>query len=173
MYYLIILEIHFFKRCFNAAMDAAFKIIQIYEANYPELLYRVFVINGMLQVLVRLRKLQKFTLQIDSFSAPKVFSLAFSMIKPLLQERTRNKIRIFSHESVTKIVSLFPSIHLTVHQSIVCFSPKQWKAAMLEAIDPEELPVCYGGNLKDPDGNPNCATLASYLSDSLYIVSFA
>ena len=95
------------------------------------------------------------------------------MIKPLLQERTRNKIRIFSHESVTKIVSLFPSIHLTVHQSIVCFSPKQWKAAMLEAIDPEELPVCYGGNLKDPDGNPNCATLASYLSDSLYIVSFA
>ena len=56
-------------------MDAAFKIIQIYEANYPELLYRVFVINGMLQVLVRLRKLQKFTLQIDSFQHQKCSAL--------------------------------------------------------------------------------------------------
>lgn len=57
------------------------------------------------------------------------------MIKPLLHERTRNKISIFSHDA------------------------KQWKAALLEAIDPEELPVCYGGTLTDPDGNTNCVTL--------------
>lgn len=27
-------------------MDAALQLIQLYEANYPELLRRVFVING-------------------------------------------------------------------------------------------------------------------------------
>lgn len=60
------------------------------------------------------------------------------MIKPFLHERTRNKISIFSHE------------------------PKQWKAAILSDVNPEELPVCYGGTLTDPDGNPNCITMASY-----------
>ncbi len=29
------------------AMDTAVKIIQVYEANYPELLYRVFIVNGI------------------------------------------------------------------------------------------------------------------------------
>ena len=29
-----------------SAMDSAIKIIQVYEANYPELLYRVFIVNG-------------------------------------------------------------------------------------------------------------------------------
>ncbi len=61
------------------------------------------------------------------------------MVKPFLQERTKNKISIFSHE------------------------PKQWKAAMLAEIDADELPVSYGGTLTDPDGNPNCITMASYL----------
>jgi hypothetical protein len=28
-------------------MDTAVKIIQVYEANYPELLYRVFIVNGI------------------------------------------------------------------------------------------------------------------------------
>ena len=27
-------------------MDAAIQLVQLYEANYPELLRRVFVING-------------------------------------------------------------------------------------------------------------------------------
>ena len=29
-----------------AAMESAIKLIQVYEANYPEYLHRVFVING-------------------------------------------------------------------------------------------------------------------------------
>lgn len=28
-------------------MDGAIQLVQAYEANYPELLHRVFVINGM------------------------------------------------------------------------------------------------------------------------------
>lgn len=31
---------------FRSAMDSAIRLIQIYEANYPEMLRRVFVING-------------------------------------------------------------------------------------------------------------------------------
>ncbi|XP_046460749.1 SEC14-like protein 2 [Daphnia pulex] len=58
------------------AMDSAVKIIQVYEANYPELLYRVFIVN-----------------------APKIFSILFNMIKPFLHERTRSKIQIFSHDA--------------------------------------------------------------------------
>lgn len=71
-------------------------------------------------------------------AAPKVFSLAFSMIKPFLHERTKKKIQIFGHD------------------------PKAWKAALLTTIDPEELPACYGGTMTDPDGNPNCITKASH-----------
>ena len=37
------------------------------------------------------------------------------------------------------------------------------KAAILECVDPDQLPVAYGGTLTDPDGNPNCITMASPL----------
>jgi hypothetical protein len=30
-------------------MESAIKLIQVYEANYPEYLHRVFVINGTIQ----------------------------------------------------------------------------------------------------------------------------
>ena len=70
------------------------------------------------------------------------------MIKPFLHERTRSKIQIFSHD------------------------PKQWKAAILAGVIPEECPVAYGGTLTDPDGNPNCITLASCISSfSLLLIS--
>jgi hypothetical protein len=69
-------------------------------------------------------------------SAPKIFSICFNIIKPFLHERTRSKIQIFSHD------------------------PKQWKAAILADTIPEELPASYGGTLTDPDGNPNCISMA-------------
>ena len=54
-----------------------------------------------------------------------------------MHEKTRNKVHIYSYDAA------------------------QWKAALLEDIDPKELPVCYGGTMTDPDGNPNCVTMAS------------
>lgn len=71
------------------------------------------------------------------FLAPKVFSIGYPILKPFIHERTRNKIKIFGHDA------------------------KQWKAAILAEVDPEELPACYGGTMTDPDGNPNCLTIAS------------
>ena len=32
-------------------MESAIKLIQVYEANYPEYLHRVFVINGTLLII--------------------------------------------------------------------------------------------------------------------------
>lgn len=72
-------------------------------------------------------------------TAPKVFSIAYPILKPFIHERTRDKIKIFGHDS------------------------KQWKAAILAEVDPEELPAAYGGSMTDPDGNPNCITIASFL----------
>ena len=96
------------------ALDTAIQLVQLYEGNYPELLRRVYVIN-----------------------APKIFSVLYSMLKPFMHEKTKNKIQIFGHDS------------------------KQWRTAIQEDFDPEELPACYGGTKTDPDGNPNCITLAS------------
>jgi hypothetical protein len=96
------------------ALETTIQLVQIYEAKYPEILRCVFVIN-----------------------APKIFAVLYSMMKPFMHEKTRNKVRIYSHDS------------------------DQWKAVLLEEIDPDQLPVCYGGTLTDPDGNPNCITMAS------------
>ena len=51
-----------------------------------------------------------------------------------MDERTANKIQIYSHDS------------------------EIWKPALLADIDADQLPVCYGGTMTDPDGNPNCIT---------------
>ncbi|KAI9561415.1 SEC14-like protein [Daphnia sinensis] len=99
---------------YKPALDVGFEMLQWNEANYPESLRRVFVIN-----------------------APKIFSILYSLSKPFMHEKTRNKVRIYGHDA------------------------DQWKAALLEEFDPEELPACYGGTLTDPDGNPNCITMVN------------
>jgi hypothetical protein len=109
---------------FSVALDTAIQLVQLYEGNYPELLRRVYVIN-----------------------APKIFSVLFSMLKPFMHEKTKNKVQIYSHDS-----------------SI-------WKAALLAEIDPDQLPVCYGGTMTDPDGNPNCVTkVISFFQSKVSII---
>ncbi|KAI9561417.1 SEC14-like protein [Daphnia sinensis] len=88
---------------YKPGIDTVLQLLQVYEANYPELLRRVFVIN------------------------------------------TANKVQIFSNNS------------------------NQWKAALLEDIDEDQLPVCYGGTLTDPDGNPNCFNIGGEVPTSYYL----
>lgn len=64
--------------------------------------------------------------------------MIFSMIKPFLGQATIGKIRIFGYDS------------------------KAWKAALLEEIEANQLPVHYGGSMTDPDGNPMCLTKVLY-----------
>ncbi|EFX85361.1 hypothetical protein DAPPUDRAFT_193891 [Daphnia pulex] len=76
-------------------------------------------------------------------NAPKIFSILYSIVAPFMHQRTRDKIQIFTHDE------------------------KQWKAALLADIDPDQLPVCYGGTMTDPDGNPNCITKAFHFIQQL------
>jgi len=43
----------------------------------------------------------------------------------------------------------------------VSVSSANWKELLQKYIDPEELPVYYGGKLTDPDGDPKCKTMVS------------
>lgn len=105
----------------SVVIDAVIQCIQMYEANYPELLRRVFIIN-----------------------APKIFSILYSIVTPFMHQRTRDKIQVYGHDS------------------------KQWKAALLADIDPDQLPASYGGTMTDPDGNPNCITKAFHFITSQF-----
>ena len=66
-------------------------------------------------------------------TAPKLFTLLWNVIKPVLHKVTVDKVRIFGCD------------------------PNEWKAALLEEIEADQLPVIYGGTLTDPkDGDPRC-----------------
>ena len=85
-------------------------------------------------------------------TAPKIFSIFFNICKLILNKNTIDKIRIFGHDEM------------------------EWKAALLEEIDADQLPVYYGGTMTDPDGDPKCPSKFNmggevpheyYLSNSL------
>lgn len=82
---------------------------------------------------------------------PQIFAVVFAMVKPFLGQATLAKIRIFSHDT------------------------KAWKAALLDEIDADQLPVHYGGTMTDPDGNPMCLSkvlnLKLKFSDDLHRLS--
>ncbi|PSN33532.1 hypothetical protein C0J52_23433 [Blattella germanica] len=84
---------------------------QMYEANYPEILKACYIIN-----------------------APKVFSIAFSVVKNFLNEYTLRKIQIIKSD------------------------PNKWKPVLQSMIECDQMPAHYGGSLKDPDGNPKYTT---------------
>ena len=66
----------------------------------------------------------------SKFSAPKVFALAFSIAKKFMNEYTISKIQIYKAD------------------------PVKWKAAILQVIPQDQLPVHFGGTLMDSDDNP-------------------
>ncbi|XP_019881886.1 SEC14-like protein 2 [Aethina tumida] len=93
------------------AAEVVISLIQMYEANYPEILKACYIVN-----------------------APRVFAIAFNIVKKFLNEYTIGKIQIFKSE------------------------PKKWKKVLVENIGAENLPAYFGGNLCDPDGNPKYTT---------------
>ncbi|OWR52276.1 SEC14 protein 2 [Danaus plexippus plexippus] len=94
------------------AAELVFSLLQMYEANYPEILKTCFIIN-----------------------APKVFSLAFSVIKKFMHEYTISKIRIYGSDA------------------------KKWQAQVLAMVDKDQLPMHYGGTMVDEDGDPKCSSM--------------
>uniref|UniRef100_A0A8C7CHV0 SEC14-like lipid binding 8 n=1 Tax=Oncorhynchus kisutch TaxID=8019 RepID=A0A8C7CHV0_ONCKI len=67
--------------------------------------------------------------------SPKLFPVAYNLIKHFLSEITRNKIIILG---------------------------ANWQEVLLNYIDPEQLPAAYGGKLTDPDGDPRCRNKIHY-----------
>ena len=47
----------------------------------------------------------------------------------------------------------------------------EWRAALLEDIDADQLPAEYGGTLTDPDGNAACLTKVSAFSSACGVAS--
>ncbi|XP_040106996.1 putative SEC14-like protein 6 isoform X2 [Oryx dammah] len=82
------------------------------EANYPEILKNLIVVK-----------------------APKLFPVAFNLIKPYITEETRKKVVILGGN---------------------------WKQELLKLISPDQLPMEFGGTMTDPDGNPKCLTKINY-----------
>ncbi|XP_070625932.1 putative SEC14-like protein 6 isoform X5 [Bos indicus] len=85
------------------------------EANYPEILKNLIIVK-----------------------APKLFPVAFNLIKPYITEETRRKVLILGGN---------------------------WKQELLKFISPDQLPVEFGGTMTDPDGNPKCLTKINYGGD--------
>ncbi|XP_026489889.2 SEC14-like protein 2 [Vanessa tameamea] len=94
------------------AAELVFTLLQIYEANYPEILKICYIVN-----------------------APKVFSLAFSVVKKFIHEYTISKIRIYGCDA------------------------KKWQAQVLTIVDKDQIPEHYGGTMVDENGDPRCSSL--------------
>ncbi|XP_076023520.1 SEC14-like protein 2 isoform X2 [Genypterus blacodes] len=101
------------KHLLKPAIETYGEILQMFEANYPEGLKRLFVIK-----------------------APKLFPVAYNLVKHFLSENTRQKILILG---------------------------ANWQEMLLKYIDAEELPAIYGGKLTDPDGDPRCRTKINHV----------
>ncbi|XP_019937240.1 SEC14-like protein 2 [Paralichthys olivaceus] len=100
------------KHIWKPAVETYGEILTMFEENYPEGLKRVLLIK-----------------------APKLFPMAYNLIKHFLCEETRNKIIVLG---------------------------SNWQEVLRKHIDPEQLPVVYGGTLTDPDGDPSCRTMIKY-----------
>ncbi|XP_078194275.1 SEC14-like protein 4 isoform X5 [Callithrix jacchus] len=100
------------KHLWKPAVEVYQQFFSILEANYPETLKNLIVIR-----------------------APKLFPVAFNLVKSFMSEETRRKIVILGDN---------------------------WKQELTKFISPDQLPVEFGGTMTDPDGNPKCLTKISY-----------
>ncbi|KAK5852208.1 hypothetical protein PBY51_023696 [Eleginops maclovinus] len=100
------------KHIWKPAIETYGEVLTMFEENYPEGLKRVFLIK-----------------------APKMFPVAYNLIKHFMCEETRRKINILG---------------------------SNWQEEIRKHVDPDQLPVVYGGNMTDPDGDPRCRTMINY-----------
>ncbi|KAJ7988289.1 hypothetical protein DPEC_G00322030 [Dallia pectoralis] len=103
------------KHLWKPAMETYGEVLTMFEDNYPEGLKKVFLIK-----------------------TPKLFPVAYNLIKHFLSEETRRKI---------------------------CILGANWQEELRRHIDPGQLPVLFGGTLTDPDGDPRCRTMINYGGD--------
>lgn len=161
------------------------QVLTMFEENYPESLKRLFIVKGefgpgdpLPPSCVRTPTL---TPPICA-PAPKIFPVAYNLVKHLLSEDTRKKVVVLGCESrppspgrprlAGGASSTFtPALsggsvrcwagapHRRVPappNPAVLHPPANWKEVLQKYIDPGQIPVEYGGTLTDPDGDPKC-----------------
>ncbi|XP_077353926.1 SEC14-like protein 2 [Festucalex cinctus] len=101
-----------FKHMWKPAIETYGEILTMFEENYPEGLKRVFLIK-----------------------APKLFPVAYKLIKHFLCEETRRKLVVLG---------------------------SNWQEVLRKHVDAEQLPAAYGGTRTDPDGDPRCRSMINY-----------
>ncbi|ELW66538.1 Putative SEC14-like protein 6 [Tupaia chinensis] len=100
------------KHLWKPGMEFVREFLSALEANYPEILKTIIVLK-----------------------APKLFPVAFNLIKSCMNEETHKKFVILGDD---------------------------WKQELTKFISPDQLPGEFGGTMTDPDGNPKCLTKINY-----------
>ncbi|KAM8817106.1 SEC14-like protein 4 [Rhynchonycteris naso] len=100
------------KHLWKPAVEVYQQFFVILDANYPETLKNLIVVR-----------------------APKLFPVAFNLVKPFMSEETRKKVVILGGN---------------------------WKQELSKFISPDQVPMEFGGTMTDPDGNPKCLTKINY-----------
>ncbi|ELK31524.1 SEC14-like protein 4 [Myotis davidii] len=167
------------QHLWKPAVEVYQQFFAIMEANYPETMKNLFIIR-----------------------APKLFPVAFNLVKSFLTEETRRKIVILGGTDLgltplafapsDKALGLDASLGgpATLSGALMSRHPGErakgtpgslpglgplcllssppltpsgnWKQELPKFISPDQLPVEFGGNLTDPDGNPKCLTKINY-----------
>ncbi|NXA11691.1 S14L2 protein, partial [Sapayoa aenigma] len=103
------------KHLWKPAVEAYGELLTMFEENFPESLKRLFIVK-----------------------APKIFPVAYNLVKHFLSEDTRKKVVVLG---------------------------SNWKEVLQKYIDPGQIPVEYGGTMTDPDGDPKCSSKINYGGD--------
>ncbi|XP_006894849.1 PREDICTED: SEC14-like protein 4 [Elephantulus edwardii] len=100
------------RHLWKPAVEVYQQFFATLEANYPETLKNLIAVR-----------------------TPKLFPVAFNLVKSFMSEDTRKKIVILG---------------------------ANWKEDLQKFISPDQLPAEFGGTMTDPDGNPKCLTKIQY-----------
>ncbi|NWR66733.1 S14L2 protein, partial [Bucorvus abyssinicus] len=129
------------KHLWKPAVDVYSELLTMFEENYPESLKRLFIVKGEFGPGDPLPPSCVLTPTLTPPvcpPAPKIFPVAYNLVKHLLSEDTRKKVVVLGSD---------------------------WKEVLQKYIDPGQIPVEYGGTLTDPDGDPKCQSKINYGGD--------
>ncbi|NXM90646.1 S14L2 protein, partial [Oenanthe oenanthe] len=127
------------KHLWKPAVDTYGEILSMFEENYPESLKRLFIVKGEFSPRPCFPYPCADTPLMPPLPpAPKLFPVAYNLVKHFLSEDTRKKVVVLG---------------------------SNWKEVLQKYIDPSQIPVEYGGTLTDPDGDPKCSSKINYGGD--------
>ncbi|XP_043646866.1 SEC14-like protein 2 [Drosophila teissieri] len=118
-------DVNLKQYAWRPAAECVISTVKQYEANFPELLKMCYIIN-----------------------APKLFSVAFNIVKKFLDENTTSKIVIYKS------------------------GVDRWQEQLFSHVNRKAFPKAWGGEMVDRNGDPQCKALMIWggkLPEELYI----